>query len=856
MKYFIEITNPPSCHTVAITLNKGWSDYLSFDDLYTSLDSEIDSEVVGSSFNSRDTSAPTHSALYYAASTNQRRKSSRETVDSKARYSSFKLKEMDKSEEQGLVCLLIQLVLRGGVADDVSKAAAEFALRVSLLSKHKLVLLLNIPSYVPQAASRFLPVVGIDPTYVPLVCSKKTQHSVPAGSRNRPTSVPAGRPFSAGWKNHAARPMTRPSSHYFQHFSRPGIITKCIWMREDGELLLSPQQVVLGEFKGQICNGDPRAPTNVDPHQSTAKAPTLYDSHNIVKTHVALLVPDTEETLELAKEKQAYWLPISQPVVVKQPVPSEPVLKKEIHCVFDHGLNKEIKEMKAVFNQMETEVAKCSVDKKYFEIEKRELSLDNDCILEHIICQDVMNVVMHANDHHDNVLHVNKNSLVHDNSALDRLKHENDRLMNLLISQDLVHIAVNSVDILDMSKSCVDECNKCLVLETELLKKKYLIEKNVYDKLLKSYSTLEKHCISLELATQLNQEIFQKDNFGENQNAPTFNQLFEINELKAQSQENDTIIRNLKDIIKSMTRKESVEKVKKDIDEIKIINIGLEHSVAKLLFKNENLRKEREHLKSIYKDQFDSIKKTRVRSKEHSDSLIAQINAKSVENSDLNAQLQEKVLAIAALKNKLRKLKGKTVVDNVVSTPIATTIAPDLSCSNKASESKPRSNTKNDKIPQTSHSNKKKNKVEDHPRIAKSSLNNSNHISKSVCNLNVQQSMPNANSQLMSYESYSGTVRFGNDQIAKIMGYGDYQLGNVTISRFYYVKGLGHNLFYVGQFCDSDLEVAFRKHTCFIRNLDGVELIYGSRDTNLYTISLDDMLIFSDLSSIFAKLDD
>ncbi|GJX13824.1 ribonuclease H-like domain-containing protein [Tanacetum coccineum] len=43
-----------------------------------------------------------------------------------------------------------------------------------------------------------------------------------AGSRNRPTSVPAGSPFSAGWKNNAARPMTRPTSHYFQHFSRPG----------------------------------------------------------------------------------------------------------------------------------------------------------------------------------------------------------------------------------------------------------------------------------------------------------------------------------------------------------------------------------------------------------------------------------------------------------------------------------------------------------------------------------------------------------------------------------------------------------------------------------------------------------
>ncbi|GJR93768.1 retrovirus-related pol polyprotein from transposon TNT 1-94 [Tanacetum coccineum] len=65
-------------------------------------------------------------------------------------------------------------------------------------------------------------------------------------------------------------------------------------------------------------------------------------------------------------------------------------------------------------------------------------------------------------------------------------------------------------------------------------------------------------------------------------------------------------------------------------------------------------------------------------------------------------------------------------------------------------------------------------------------------------------------SQLMNFVSkFLGTIRFGNDQIARIMGYGDYQLGNVVISRVYYVEGLRHNL---------------------------------SRDTNLYTISLDDML--------------
>ncbi|GJT40290.1 retrovirus-related pol polyprotein from transposon TNT 1-94 [Tanacetum coccineum] len=98
-------------------------------------------------------------------------------------------------------------------------------------------------------------------------------------------------------------------------------------------------------------------------------------------------------------------------------------------------------------------------------------------------------------------------------------------------------------------------------------------------------------------------------------------------------------------------------------------------------------------------------------------------------------------------------------------------------------------------------------------------------------------------SQLMNFvNKILGTIRFGNDQLARIIGYSDYQLGNVIISRVYYVEGLGHNLFFVGQFCDVDLEVAFWKNTCFIRNLKGVDLLSGSRDTNLYTISLDDML--------------
>ncbi|GJZ33330.1 hypothetical protein Tco_0578766 [Tanacetum coccineum] len=98
-------------------------------------------------------------------------------------------------------------------------------------------------------------------------------------------------------------------------------------------------------------------------------------------------------------------------------------------------------------------------------------------------------------------------------------------------------------------------------------------------------------------------------------------------------------------------------------------------------------------------------------------------------------------------------------------------------------------------------------------------------------------------SQLINFVSkFMGTVRFGNDQVATIIGFGDYQTGNVTISRVYYVEGLGHNLFSVDQFCNFDLEIAFRKHTYFVRDLEGFDLLTGSRGTNLYTLSLDDML--------------
>nr|GFA46284.1 hypothetical protein [Tanacetum cinerariifolium] len=115
----------------------------------------------------------------------------------------------------------------------------------------------------------------------------------------------------------------------------------------------------------------------------------------------------------------------------------------------------------------------------------------------------------------------------------------------------------------------------------------------------------------------------------------------------------------LKERIKSLSGNVKEEKIKSELEEIETINIELDHRVTKLVAENE-------HLKQSYKQLYDSIKSSCVRSKEQCDDLIKQVNIKSAENSDLYECLQEKVLVITALKDTLSKLKGKAVVNEAV----------------------------------------------------------------------------------------------------------------------------------------------------------------------------------------------
>ncbi|GJY22813.1 hypothetical protein Tco_0396471 [Tanacetum coccineum] len=166
--------------------------------------------------------------------------------------------------------------------------------------------------------------------------------------------------------------------------------------------------------------------------------------------------------------------------------------------------------------------------------------------------------------------------------------------------------------------------NRTTELSNQLLESDNVCLKKTVAQCQKDFAKLEAHCINLELQMQ-------------------------NNVLKSGQQS------------QFLKEKSNEAKVKNDIDVTETTNIDLEHSVAKLLAENEQLHKEKEHLKQTYKDLFDSIKRTRVQTKNQNDSLMEQLNKKSNENADVLAQIQKKGFAIAALKNELRKLTGNSV---------------------------------------------------------------------------------------------------------------------------------------------------------------------------------------------------
>ncbi|GJU34682.1 hypothetical protein Tco_1183036 [Tanacetum coccineum] len=652
-------------------------------------------------------------------------------------------------------------------------------------------------------------------------------------------------------------------------------------------------------------------------------------------------------------------------------IPFFKTLKQHFEGV-QKALFKEVKGMEEIFDQMSAEVDQNTVDKQCAEIERKNLLIANENLIANCLSNQLMFAV---------------------------------------------------------------EQSRCLDLEAEISKLQNENQKDVNDEMIRGFNKLEVEYLNLQLKYQHLQENFRNNKSQTSQDVPEFDSFFRIKILETQLQEKDNAIRNLKAQVSKMNDRSCETYNAKD--------------VTALIEQNECVRVELEKVKQHYKELYDSIKITRVHTREKTSTMLNEIESlkaqlkskvscvtsdsvkpkvlapgmyaidvkpiphplKNNRSAHLNYinHLKESVETVREIVEEARVVKpldnalnyacqytklSQELLEYVIgtcpksfnerdnkapSTPVTRkkqvtfNDKPGTSSSNtqkhevhqkvqqtnvpvihstgvntstEANGSKPRSNTKKNRILPAKSKNKKK--VEDHPRTNKSvwtkvnwvdssisskrvvinsnsesvcktcnkCLNSANHkiyvvnilsyvnatpTVKIVLNKGKQiwkpkgklsdnslnktkrvwkatgklfadigyqwrptgkkfalgelcpltklsvkccsKHMTGNRSKLKNFvEKFIGTVRFGNDHFGAIMGYGDYVTGDSVISKVYYVEGLGHNMFSIGQFCDSDLEIAFRKHSCFVRDMNGVDLLKGSRSTNLYTISIDNIV--------------
>nr|GEY32189.1 hypothetical protein [Tanacetum cinerariifolium] len=217
------------------------------------------------------------------------------------------------------------------------------------------------------------------------------------------------------------------------------------------------------------------------------------------------------------------------------------------------------------------------------------------------------------------------------------------------------------------------------------------------------------------------------------------------------------------------------------------------------------------------------------------------------EIQDVKAQLQDKGIVIRMYKLHTDHNQARTsqLPQDSRKTNKRVSFSTGVILTTSVSRPQLKSNPMGDRVMHNNSQGKKQEEVEDQHRNVKLGKNKT---SVTACNDSLNAKTLNVNSLveivlfivdsgcskhmtgnfklLINFvEKFLGTIKFRNDQIAPILGYGDPVQGTITIKRVYYVEGLNHNLFSVGQFCDADLDVAFRKSTCYIRDLKGNDLL-------------------------------
>ncbi|GJR35646.1 retrovirus-related pol polyprotein from transposon TNT 1-94 [Tanacetum coccineum] len=476
-------------------------------------------------------------------------------------------------------------------------------------------------------------------------------------------------------------------------------------------------------------------PTNVEVPKELPKVSMVNTSLKKLKYHLANFdVVVKERTTPTAITEGTWGFEHTKACFRDEIIPFVKALK-DLFSTFNQQLVDELAEVQNVFYQMEQAVEQHRVESKTFEVKM--------------------------------------------NQALN----ENERLLEQVMSKDIVNLIVNSS--MDFASVNVHECEKCLKLETEL--QKDFVEKEIYDKLFKRFTTLEKHCILLEIDTQLNQEIFQRDNSIQ---IKTYKQLYdsikparvrskeqcadlnnqvnlksvEISDLNAYLQKKVLVITTLKDELRKLKGKDlannevthhpSDPEINTEPITPKLLNKRSAHSAYIKHTQEEAavLRDLVDHIKANYP--LDPTLESACKYTKLIQELLTKISktCPSLNNSG------EQLVAVTPM-NKNKKVRftepvtsSRNTIPKRTSTSNPASNKPMLSStgvkpSTSASGSQPSGNTKKDKIQQT-QSSTQKNKVEAHPRKVKSSLKNKDHVVAPKGTAHVQHSKLNVNSEL------------------------------------------------------------------------------------------------------------
>nr|GEY56725.1 retrovirus-related Pol polyprotein from transposon TNT 1-94 [Tanacetum cinerariifolium] len=365
----------------------------------------------------------------------------------------------------------------------------------------------------------------------------------------------------------------------------------------------------------------------------------------------------------------------------------------------------------------------------------------------------------------------------HDEIKRKNLLIENDNLITECLSKEVFYVATNS----ELNVSRFTEMHvantiveaRCLKLEAELSNLRDKSHNDNHNELVNRFSNLEVYHLNLQLKYQN-----LKDSFGNNlptpaQDTPDFDSLCNRKNASFPSRKGQ--------------RHQTIEKA----------NLSLARDPAK-----------NEKIKQHYKELYDFIKITRAKH-------IEQVTALITENVNLKAQILNNVNSVVKDHVKPTVLApGKYAID-------VEPLPPHLRNNREAhfdylEHLKESIETIREIVEEAKVVRPLDSSIVSACRYTKHSQELLEYAIGTCCSKHITRD----HSRLINFvKKFIGIVRFENDHYGAIIGYGDYVIGDSVISRVYYVEGLGHNLFSVRQFCDSDLEVTFRKHSCYVRDI-------------------------------------